>query len=165
MPEHAGGSEVLHRAAHDAFLTQTTTMRLSFASLACCVAAVSAEYLSEGWKPGQAPTSLVEVAPQFTPGAQPAGGDSPSTGRPKSGLTSFLTEGPVGSLLEKFGVNLSSSLAKAEAAAYYELWDKRIPLIHDDNYEEVIVNEPLTPEEEAERVWFLIMYACSSYLW
>lgn len=36
-------------------------------------------------------------------------------------------------------------------------WDERIPLITDENYAEIIVNETLTSEEEKERVWFLII--------
>ena len=136
-------------------------MRLSLASLALgsCVATATAQYLSEGWKPGQAVTSPTHetATAQFTPAAQPTAGntgaDAAST---PSGLGSLFTEGPIGSLLAKVGFNLS---AAAQAAAYQDLWDSRIPLIHDDNYEELIVNEPLTPEEEENRLWFLIMYA------
>ena len=37
-------------------------------------------------------------------------------------------------------------------------WDERIPLITDENYGELIVNETLTAQEERERIWFLIVY-------
>lgn len=36
-------------------------------------------------------------------------------------------------------------------------WDERIPLITDSNYQDVIVNEELSTEEEEKRVWFLII--------
>lgn len=119
-------------------------MRLALASLACCFAAAGAQYLSEGWKPGQAATPTREAAaPAFTPGAQHAGGEGAPAAPP----------GFLDTLLAKVGLNMS-----AAGTTYADLWDMRVPLIHDDNYEEVIVNEPLTPEEEADRVWFLVMY-------
>lgn len=59
----------------------------------------------------------------------------------------------MGSLLGKVGVNLS-----AVFNATNDIWDPRIPLITDDNYDEIIVNEPLTPEEEQKRTWFIVMY-------
>jgi hypothetical protein len=38
------------------------------------------------------------------------------------------------------------------------MWDKRIPLITDENYESLIVGETFSSEEEeSERVWFLIV--------
>lgn len=121
-----------------------------------CAASASAQYFSEGWKPGQAAAAQPThdaAAPVFTPGASP---QQPAEATSPFDLSKILTTGPIGSLLAKAGVNLSASLnATAQLA---ELWDQRIPLIHDDNYDEFIVNEELTPEEEAKRVWFMIMY-------
>ena len=36
-------------------------------------------------------------------------------------------------------------------------WDERIPFITDENFEELIVNEPLTEQEEKDRLWFIVM--------
>jgi hypothetical protein len=43
------------------------------------------------------------------------------------------------------------------AQAQSEIWDTRIPLITDENYNDIIVNEVLTEEEAKNRVWFLIV--------
>ena len=69
-----------------------------------------------------------------------------------------LVQGPLNSLLAKAGINLTASL---EAAAQTTLWDERIPLIHDDNFDEVIVHEQLTSEEEKDRLWSLLMCVVS----
>lgn len=117
-----------------------------------CAASANADYFSEGWKPGQAAAPTERAAqPVFTPGVQPEGGQAASP----FDMSKLLTTGPIGNLLAKAGVNLSQALNTSAQLA--ELWDPRIPLIHDDNYDELIANEPLTPEEEAERTWFLVM--------
>lgn len=145
-----------------------------------CAASASAQYFSEGWQPGQqqqpnlaanapplhapppaqtfdrpAPTDKPAPAPQVPPASGLAGGPS---GALKS-LTSLLdinrllTAGPVASLFGKMGVNITEAVARSAESP----WDLRIPFITDENFDEVIVREELTPEEEAERVWFLIM--------
>ena len=55
-------------------------------------------------------------------------------------------------MFEKLGMNITEKLDQAKG-----IWDDRIQLITDDNYEALIVNEPLTEEEESERVWCLVM--------
>ena len=118
-----------------------------------CAASANAQYFSEGWKPGQpvAPTEGA-AAPAFTPGVQGQQGQVSST----LDFSKFFTSGPIGNLLAKAGVNLSQSFNSSAILA--ELWDPRVPLIHDDNFDELIVNEELTPEEEKSRTWFLVMY-------
>ena len=111
------------------------------------VASASAQYFSEGWKPGQPAYGTAEPAPAHTPGVPRADGGSTFD------LSKIFTSGPIGSLLAKAGVNLSA----AGNVTQEELWDPRVPLITDDNYEEIIVNEQLTPEEEERRTWFIIM--------
>lgn len=69
-------------------------------------------------------------------------------------LSNLLASGPVASLAARAGINISEKLAEVKSR---KLWDDRIPLITDDNYEEIIVNEPMTEEEEKDRVWFLVM--------
>ncbi|THG98089.1 hypothetical protein EW026_g4030 [Hermanssonia centrifuga] len=120
------------------------------ASLACATSA-SADYFSDGWKPGQAAHPTREAAsapPTYTPGSEPPQSqqNKPAAG----GFSNFIASGPIGSLLEKVGVNLSHD-------PMADLWDHRVPLITDDNYDDIIVHEELTSEEEEKRLWFLII--------
>jgi hypothetical protein len=113
---------------------------------------VSAQYFSAGWSPGQPVDN--SAAEAWAPDQPRPTGDvqhKPSTGL--FDLSKLLTSGPVGSLLATAGINLSQSLDGSTG------WDKRIPMITDDNYDDIIMNEPLTEQEEKDRVWFLIMYA------
>lgn len=64
-------------------------------------------------------------------------------------LDNLVTVGPLGALSSLIGLNITGTPSAT--------WDERIPLITDENYAEMIVNETLTPEEEKERVWFLII--------
>lgn len=123
-----------------------------FAGILCIVLAVHAEVFqySSGWSPGQKPT---QVAP---PSSAPT--YSPSPAQPgKFGWSSLLTSGPIGSLLSRSGINVTEKLAEAQEKSKLP-WDDRITMITDSNYEELIFNEEfVTPEEEAERVWFIIV--------
>ena len=114
-------------------------------------ASTSAQYFSEGWKPGQPAQGTQEAAaPAYTAGAvPPSAQQGGSTG--SFDLSKLFTSGPVGSLLAKAGLNFSA------VNGTEEIWDTRIPLITDDNFDELIVNESLNSEEEAKRTWFLIM--------
>ncbi|KDQ64209.1 hypothetical protein JAAARDRAFT_74964 [Jaapia argillacea MUCL 33604] len=150
-------------------------MRLSSffaASLACLAASpVNAQYFSEGWKPGQ-------PVPQATPQAHPGGvppfernnpprspPPTPPSQRPpftlKSltslfDLTNILQAEPIANLFEKAGINITEKVLSAQQSV--TPWDQRVPLITDDNYEEIIVNEQFeSEEEEKDRVWFLII--------
>jgi hypothetical protein len=67
----------------------------------------------------------------------------------------MLSNGPVSQLFNRWGINITERLEAAKANT--EIWDSRIPLITDDNYNDLIVNEVLTTEEEKDRVWFLVM--------
>lgn len=69
----------------------------------------------------------------------------------------ILTEGLIGDALLKIGLNYTAAREEAERRKT-NMWDPRIPLITDDNYESLIVNETFSSEEEEkERVWFLIV--------
>jgi hypothetical protein len=115
---------------------------------------VSAQYFSAGWSPGKpVDNSAAEAwAPNQPP---PIGQHKPSSSN--SGFSNFLTSGPLGSLLAIAGINLTQSLEDVTG------WDKRIPMITDDNYDDIIVNESLTEQEEKDRVWFLVMYVILHY--
>jgi len=75
-------------------------------------------------------------------------------------LTNFLASRPVTAFLTRFGINITENLERAREKS--KIWDERIPLITDDNYRDIIVNEDLTPEEESQRVWFLVISVTSS---
>ncbi|KAH7912949.1 hypothetical protein BJ138DRAFT_1082587 [Hygrophoropsis aurantiaca] len=118
-------------------------------SLLSLVGIVSAQYFSSGWAPGQPiPSSNPEAGYVARPSPPDMKQESNSPPKP-SFLDTLVTLGPVGALSSLVGLNLSG-------AANIN-WDGRIPLITDENYGEMIVNENMTPEEEQERVWFLII--------
>lgn len=108
---------------------------------------VNAQYFSAGWTPGQ-PVPSQTPSPAHVP-------HSPSTPTTQHGpgkmsfLDSLVTVGPLGAVSSLIGLNLTGAPSVT--------WDERIPLITDENYAEMIVNETLTAEEEKERVWFLIV--------
>lgn len=124
-------------------------------SLACAAgflsltALVDAQYFSAGWTPGQ-PVST-QSAHTSIPSSDPPKQHGP--GKP-SFLDNLVTVGPLAAVSSLIGLNITGTPAVT--------WDERIPLITDENYAEMIVNETLTPEEEKERLWFLIMCVQSS---
>jgi len=63
-------------------------------------------------------------------------------------------------LLGRAGINVTQAMEEARIKQANR-WDSRIPLITDANYEDVIVNEKMTPKEEAERIWFIIITVTS----
>lgn len=103
---------------------------------------------SAGWTPGQEPT---QAAPSSVPTF------SPPPEQEKPSWTSLFTSGPIGNLLSRSGINATERLAEAQEKSKLP-WDERITMITDYNYEELIFNENFeTPEEEAQRVWFIIV--------
>jgi hypothetical protein len=69
----------------------------------------------------------------------------------------LLTSGPSVALFNRFGINITEKVA-----ASTNIWDERIPLITDDNYEDLVVNEILTEQEEADRVWIIVISVTSA---
>jgi len=125
---------------------------------------VYAQYYSAGWQPGQKVVQEDANARERNPGDRPEGHlpPPPDAGAAPLAETPFhwskiLTEGPIGNALLKVGFNYTA--AKEEAEHRKEnMWDKRIPLITDENYGSLIVDETFSnEEEERERVWFLIV--------
>lgn len=133
-------------------------MKLASLSLAllACATSVSAQYFSDGWAPGK---PVTEEPPAATPRAGRAPAQQPAKGMSfdlkNFDLTKVLESGPVSNLFGKIGVNISKQIEAARAKV--DTWDPRIPLITDSNYDEVIVNEPLTEEEAEKRLWFVVM--------
>ncbi|KLO08517.1 hypothetical protein SCHPADRAFT_908550 [Schizopora paradoxa] len=143
-------------------------MKLSSAFCLSLSWAVSAQYFSEGWKPGQPVArgtgySYETVAASTAYQAQ-ATQDAPAVpASPKSlfDLTTYLESGPLKALFSRAGVNITEKLE--ESRALNKIWDERIPFINDDNYEEMIVNEEFESlEEERDRVWFLVITVSSA---
>ncbi|KAM5534813.1 hypothetical protein V8D89_011529 [Ganoderma adspersum] len=139
-------------------------MKLSgilFSSL-LCAASAHAQYFSAGWSPGQkAPAAEQASSPEpvhtFDPAAHAA--EATAAGGQQPGIVDrLLTSGPVASLFGKLGVNMSDAVARGGLSP----WDERIPLVTDENFGEMIVNETLTAEEERERIWFLIVSVTGS---
>ena len=107
----------------------------------------SAQYFSEGWKPGK-PVS--KGATGFTYQPAPTGvttessteGSSRATGPSKGllslfSLESLLQTAPVQALFGRAGVNITEKLEAARA--HSSIWDERIPLLTDENYEDLVV--------------------------
>ncbi|KAF8272089.1 hypothetical protein EI94DRAFT_1697671 [Lactarius quietus] len=129
---------------------------LAFAALAL-VAPSGAQYFSAGWAPGQA---VPTVAPTATPDASFYNPNSASLPPPRQGESRFslsylLSTGPAAQLLDRLGINITERLEAARNSS--DIWDGRIPFITDDNYNDLIVNEVLSEEEEKSRVWLLIV--------
>jgi len=70
-------------------------------------------------------------------------------------ISKILTSEPLVSLFQRAGLNITEKLEGAIEKS--KLWDDRVPLITDDNYSNLIVNEPLTEQEEHNRVWIIVM--------
>lgn len=124
--------------------------------LLACVGTVTAQYFSDGWSPNQSAQKETQTAAPATESSSSVAGETtPSAMGSIFNLTTILSSEPIASFLSRLGINVTASL---EAAATTKLWDDRIPLITDDNYGEIIVNETMTPEEEEQRMWFLMMF-------
>ncbi|EJU06203.1 hypothetical protein DACRYDRAFT_73553 [Dacryopinax primogenitus] len=152
-------------------------MRFSLALAAfSAISMVDAAYFSEGWKPGQAPPTQA-IPPGSKQTSVPladflkpkAAADAP----PRKGilelvqelqtmatdaLTAPLKSGPVADIIQRTtGLNVSQAIERAKAAALQDKWDSRIKLITDDNWEDVIEYEQLSPEEEESRTWLILI--------
>lgn len=129
-------------------------MKLSLALLAL-VTSSSAQYFSAGWNP-QPETQ--------EPTANPSPISEPVKITPLSLLKSFdinkiLTSAPSVALFNRFGINITE---KIEASLLSNIWDQRVPLINDDNYDDLVINEIMTEQEEIDRVWIIVVYVPTS---
>jgi hypothetical protein len=132
-------------------------MRLDTLALAALVfvAPSCAQYFSAGWTPGQATPTETPEPTSSSLGAESTPLPSPLQGQSRFDFSYILSTGPVSRFFGRFGVNITERLEAAQG--FPEIWDSRIPLVTDDNFNELIVNEELTDEEEKHRVWLLIM--------
>lgn len=135
-------------------------MKLSLAaiSLLALAASSNAQYFSGGWRPGQAAQETTDAyvpEPSSTP--EPAAPAQPQKPFSLSSLFDFnriLTSAPAAALFSQVGINITE---KVQAALDVKIWDERVELITDDNYKDIIVNEPMTEQEEKDRVWIIVM--------
>ena len=142
-------------------------MRLVLA-LPLLASLASAQYASSGWQPGQTVRAQRVQQPAYDPAnpravpqpPQPPSANeqqpTPAAAPIRGGdfFSRLLASGPLGGMFQKAGVNISRAI---ENQHIDESWDTRIPLIYDDTFNDTVVNEKLTLEEEAKRVWFLIV--------
>lgn len=120
-------------------------------------AIVNAQYFSEGWTPG-APVSQTQDDPPAATSVPPKQTQeriSPSTLLKMMDLNYLITSPPSVALFSQFGINITDKWAGA--LAKINTWDPRVPLITDDNYKDLILNEPLSGREESDRVWAIVM--------
>jgi len=142
-------------------------MSLKVFGLLCLVAVVNAQYFSAGWSPGQPTTPEAPPAATFTPNQQTTETEAPkdpptlSTIWSMLDLNKLLSTGPSVDLFSRLGINITNKLEAALQES--KLWDERIPMITDHNYNDLIVNEPLTEQEERDRTWVISMYVALVY--
>ncbi|KAG6910797.1 hypothetical protein DXG01_007686 [Tephrocybe rancida] len=139
-------------------------MKFSALSLGICAlaaASVHAQYFSAGWTPGQAapspePTPAANAGvPKDTPRKVAPQRITPSSIIKFFDITTLLSSPLSVSLFSQVGINITQRLESAIENT--KVWDNRVPLITDDNFEDLIVNEPLTPQEEQDRTWIIVI--------
>ncbi|KAH6914813.1 hypothetical protein BKA70DRAFT_1257111 [Coprinopsis sp. MPI-PUGE-AT-0042] len=141
-----------------------------FGVLALGSLSVQAQYFSEGWTPGQDaqpsaepdivynPGEPLQTPPQATPESQPQAKTTEAAVEPtKKSIFDYLDpDRLLGLALDKMGFNITAKMEE-------KTWDQRIPLITDDNYEELILNEEFASEQEsADRVWAIVVTVSGS---
>ena len=145
-------------------------MKISAAALSLLALAgfSNAQYFSAGWSPGQKVPAAEPEAATFVPGQSPlpkptgtAAGEAaaPSQATPFSfasllDINKLLTTEPAVNLFKSFGINITE---RVQTVLSQKIWDERVELITDDNYQDLIVNEPLTTQEEKDRLWVIVM--------
>ena len=69
------------------------------------------------------------------------------------GINGVLTSDMSVDFFNKLGINITDKLGSLD----FSLWDERVQLITDDNFDELIVNEEMDEEEAKERVWAVVV--------
>lgn len=116
-------------------------------------------YYSDGWETS---TAAAEAAASISTLTAPiesttslAAPSTPSSS-PWFDWTRLVTSGPIYELLTRVGVNVTQHLDAATQRANEKPWDTRIPMVTDENWEHMVVNELLSPEEK-DRTWFMVV--------
>ncbi len=71
--------------------------------------------------------------------------------------TRLVTSGPIYHLLTRAGVNVTQHLDAVTQRVNEKPCDPRVPMITDENWEHMVLNESLSPEEEKDRTWFMVV--------
>ncbi|GLB34161.1 hypothetical protein LshimejAT787_0110450 [Lyophyllum shimeji] len=131
---------------------------LSLGLLAFATASVNAQYFSAGWTPGQPVPQAEETPahPTFIPKKEASRERlTPSNIASYFDISNLLASPPAVALFSRFGINITERLEGAMERA--KVWDDRVTLITDETFEEIIVNEPLTQQEEQDRTWIIVI--------
>jgi hypothetical protein len=112
------------------------------------VSLVSA-YLSSGWSPAGTNTA---AQPASTPSISTAGdGNAVPTAATGFDWTVLLKQGPIAEVFKLAGVNVTERLDAARKKVAEAPYDTRIPLITDDNYDEI---KTTTKDDDT---WFIVV--------
>ena len=117
---------------------------------------------SEGWaaeaaaaETAPSPSTFSLTAPTESTTSLPAASTPPSS--PWFDWTRLVKSGPIYNLLTRAGVNITQHLDAVSQRVNEKPWDPRIPMITDENWEDMVLNEPLFPEDEKGRTWFMVV--------
>lgn len=115
---------------------------------------------SEGWATEAAaaetaPSTFSLTALTESTTSLPAASTPPSS--PWFDWTRLVKSGPIYNLLTRAGVNITQHLDAVSQRVNEKPWDPRIPMITDENWEDMVLNEPLFPEDEKGRTWFMVV--------
>lgn len=124
---------------------------------------VSAQYVSEGWKPGQVVSTNEARHADYDPSSASTSQSDTASNKEQTSSTfsifdvsTYLESGPMKALFTRAGVNITEKLEAAREMA--KIWDERVPLLDDSNYEDIVVEEQFESlEEEKDRIWFIAM--------
>ncbi|KAH7105635.1 hypothetical protein BKA62DRAFT_690379 [Auriculariales sp. MPI-PUGE-AT-0066] len=143
-------------------------------SLLVSAASVAAQYVSSGWQPGQTPRVVrmrdtgYDPANPYRPNPAPPADaqtdqqqqqqpvqETPKHSKATGGFwVQLFSSGPLADFAQKVGVNVSRVVERQHID---DAWDRRIPLIYDEDFNETVVHEVMTREEEEDRVWALVI--------
>lgn len=124
--------------------------RRVFYVLASNALLVSASYFSKGWSPDAASQA---AAASPTPRLSSLGstGASPTGAPARFDWSKLFTAGPVASFFELTGINVTQRWEAAQQAAAVKPYDTRIPMITDDNYDELV------RKGDPNDTWFMVV--------
>ncbi len=125
-----------------------------------------AAIVSAGWYPDSDKSTHDKAANTNAPlfeGAIPAApAKKPAKGfldyLPDFNIETILTAKPIANIISRTtGINVTEKFEVAKQQAAETGWHPDITLITDENYKELIVEEPLSLDELEERVWIIMV--------
>ena len=128
-----------------------TRLRMLYRRVLYLLASNALLVSSQGWAPNAA-SQAAPANPVPSPSSSGSAGASPTDAAAPFDWSKLLTTGPVASLFELAGVNITEKWNAAQKATYTKPYDTRVPMITDDNYDELI------KKGDPEDTWFMIVY-------